>query len=560
MTNKEIPADFIKWLNTYVELQRPDGMQEWDFALEVGKEVYRHLSLSSKPETGLGWVRASERLPEVKQGELVRVCCKKNDSREELRVNENNIWYGGRGIRRSSSLFTEFIKDLWWLEELESIPSSEPAQKGLPWIKGTNLPKEEGLYICEVHSRANGAHSTVVKYLEYRPAYDHFLHLQEGEWVERYLDESDPTEPAKESQPHPEDVEQIEKLIIEVLEKHLVIRGAPMLLSSNHIFGKDDAAKELASWMAGFWSAMDEGAAQWESDCKDAQREVERLKKQIAAKECDPEPSEQSQGDVLPWKSANERPKEYTQVLLWFAGLKSMATGYLINGSWVDEYKKPFWGMPDYWAKMPAPPSPPSIKPEREEREWEFHCWKEFGGGERCDKLCRTCSGEDFNAKPDSQPFLAEGESQTFEEMAKADFLKWCNKEEDQFPLGSAEQYGFRLGAVAAFKYRQTEIDDLISMASNLNKGWAHSSEHNRSLQSQLSAKEKEIEEWKETARTINRTATEMLDAKSAEAQEYRKALEDAARLLPKEYAPLAGEIKTILRKYPSQQNPTKDE
>lgn len=35
--------------------------------------------------------------------------------------------------------------------------------------------------------------------------------------------------------------------------------------------------------------------------------------------------------------------------------------------------------------------------------EWEFHCWKEFGGGERCQKLCDTCSGKAFEEKTEGE-------------------------------------------------------------------------------------------------------------------------------------------------------------
>lgn len=71
--------------------------------------------------------------------------------------------------------------------------------------------------------------------------------------------------------------------------------------------------------------------------------------------------SSQPSGQLrLPWQKVTEdnRPKEYTQLLLWFEGLKSMTTGYMINGSWVDENKNHLWCEPDYWAYMPAGPSP----------------------------------------------------------------------------------------------------------------------------------------------------------------------------------------------------------
>lgn len=57
------------------------------------------------------------------------------------------------------------------------------------------------------------------------------------------------------------------------------------------------------------------------------------------------------------WISVKERPEEYRQVLLWFEGLKTIAIGYLINGSWADENKNLLWCEPDYWAAMPTPPS-----------------------------------------------------------------------------------------------------------------------------------------------------------------------------------------------------------
>ena len=97
------------------------------------------------------------------------------------------------------------------------------------------------------------------------------------------------TEPAKESQPHPEDVKEVEKAILEITDAHITINSS--VLSSGRIIikGRQEAAKYLAIWMTNFWSAMDEGAQQWESDCKDAQREVERLKSQLAVKESKPD-------------------------------------------------------------------------------------------------------------------------------------------------------------------------------------------------------------------------------------------------------------------------------
>lgn len=64
----------------------------------------------------------------------------------------------------------------------------------LNWIKlelGCEMPKEDGLYICEIHIRNSGIHSISVRYLEYRKVYPNFIGLHEGEWVDRYLLESE---------------------------------------------------------------------------------------------------------------------------------------------------------------------------------------------------------------------------------------------------------------------------------------------------------------------------------------------------------------------------------
>lgn len=113
MINKEIPADFMKWLNNHVEQQRPEGMQEWDFALEVGKEVYRHLSLVSKPAIGLRWVRAA--LDNLPTGEV--------PIRYLTRVPGN--WYDGADAGKIKRMLSDpdHYKDIFYLDE--SIPSAE---------------------------------------------------------------------------------------------------------------------------------------------------------------------------------------------------------------------------------------------------------------------------------------------------------------------------------------------------------------------------------------------------------------------------------------------------
>src|ERR1700748_1759425 len=86
-----------------------------------------------------------------------------------------------------------------------------------------------------------------------------------------------PAEPTKESQPHPEDVKEVEKTVLKIMDEHLTLADSVLSSGGSIIRGRQDAAKYLALWMTGFWAAMDEGAAQWESDCKDAQREIKRI-------------------------------------------------------------------------------------------------------------------------------------------------------------------------------------------------------------------------------------------------------------------------------------------
>jgi hypothetical protein len=43
-------------------------------------------------------------------------------------------------------------------------------------------------------------------------------------------------------------------------------------------------------------------------------------------------------------------------------------------------------------------------------------------------------------------------------EKQHSDFKKWLYKEEDQFPVGSPEQFGYRRGAVDAYRYLQSQL------------------------------------------------------------------------------------------------------
>jgi hypothetical protein len=65
---------------------------------------------------------------------------------------------------------------------------------------------------------------------------------------------------------HPEDLKQVEKTILEVLDTRLSAYPVPANFRKIHISGKQKAANYLALWMTGFWGAMDEGAEQWRSD------------------------------------------------------------------------------------------------------------------------------------------------------------------------------------------------------------------------------------------------------------------------------------------------------
>ena len=73
---------------------------------------------------------------------------------------------------------------------------------------------------------------------------------------------------------HPEDLKQVEKTILEVLDTYLSAYPVPANFRKIHISGKQKAANYLALWMTGFWGAMDEGAEQWRSDFMDA---IEKL-------------------------------------------------------------------------------------------------------------------------------------------------------------------------------------------------------------------------------------------------------------------------------------------
>ena len=73
---------------------------------------------------------------------------------------------------------------------------------------------------------------------------------------------------------HPEDLKQVEKTILEVLDTYL---------SVHPISGKRKAANYLALWMTGFWSAMDEGAEQWRSDFMNATEKLSTANNMIAS-------------------------------------------------------------------------------------------------------------------------------------------------------------------------------------------------------------------------------------------------------------------------------------
>lgn len=133
------------------------------------------------------------------------------------------------------------------------------------------------------------------------------------------------------------------------------------------------------------------------------------------------------------------------------------------------------------------PPSPPSVKTGREEDKWKFHCWKEFGGGERCDKLCGTCSGEDF-VQP--SPIVQEGEPE--------DLKDWMDNHAE---CDSDEDATLWINGAKAM-YRKLADDNVFydSQIADYSKQLA---EEIQSLQSQLSAIKKErddyrkaLEEW----------------------------------------------------------------
>src|SRR5580698_2654063 len=60
----------------------------------------------------------------------------------------------------------------------------------IQWISGNILPDETDCYIAETKISRNGEVTGRVKYLQYLKGSDHFLYLEEGEIVERYLVES----------------------------------------------------------------------------------------------------------------------------------------------------------------------------------------------------------------------------------------------------------------------------------------------------------------------------------------------------------------------------------
>ena len=81
---------------------------------------------------------------------------------------------------------------------------------------------------------------------------------------------------------HPEDLKQVEKTILEVLDTYLSAYPVPANFRKIHIAGKQRAANYLALWMTGFWGAMDKGAEQWRSDFMDATEKLSAAHNMIA--------------------------------------------------------------------------------------------------------------------------------------------------------------------------------------------------------------------------------------------------------------------------------------
>lgn len=142
--NKDIPQDFKRWyIAESKEQPNSEAFKEWTRrgqklcyevayteGFEEGAEAaYRHLSPSSKPEIWLRWVKASERLPE--------------DWRRNI-VARNNANCSVYSMPDASGAWTPWQKEnVEWLEEFESIPSSEAAKDLVEFDKYITATRDE---------------------------------------------------------------------------------------------------------------------------------------------------------------------------------------------------------------------------------------------------------------------------------------------------------------------------------------------------------------------------------------------------------------------------------
>jgi len=225
----------------------------------------------------------------------------------------------------------------------------------------TNTPQEEPIPESEIIARIIQAQigtpsdsdlitEHMKEYFQRWPKY--YPLLSDLEWYHVFLDFLDKVNAAsklsQKAAPHPEDVKEVEKTILDSLNTHLRIRG----VGGEYISGKKDAAEYLALWMTGFWSAMDEGVDQWKAD-------YENLKAKVEAQKAAPR---------MRWVKASERlPENGIMVIIRPISNRSLAIAAAYTGDaseWATDSSETWWLDDTEWLEeTPAAPSKPIQEP-----------------------------------------------------------------------------------------------------------------------------------------------------------------------------------------------------
>lgn len=408
---KDIPDSFHKWAKEQADEKHecrgdmPDSFLYEAAAaneayIEGALDAYHHLSPSSKPEIGLRWVKASEQLPLHKAHWITgKYGTHDNDFpvRMDGRYYMANIYDERLAEELSPKYMLRFdgrdhyedeFSEIEWLLD-ESIPSSEPAKEAQP---ATKIPHEILHWIHEewVKDGCRGVFpvwrdSAIATYRHMSLAVP--LHAEQSQlhafnqdmysaWCEGAATERD-DKPKGNLFPYPTLFNiwfERNYLALHARPKPEPSEEKPQIAGKDFLCGeqREPACTKQCPNCRQAQEMSEAAPASPPSVKPDKMRsltykESEVLDKTLyrtAKKERSVKPEREDN-----WISIKESPEEYRQVLLWFEGLKTIAIGYLINGSWADENKNLLWCEPDHWAAMPTPPSHPSSAPPAVQQE-----------------------------------------------------------------------------------------------------------------------------------------------------------------------------------------------